>query len=203
MKTVGYMLMAAMALALASPVAAQDKTKDGPPRRPAADDVAAMLDVLREMEPGLAKDIDKWRKDSPERVAEMINRRFPRLRHMVELRRNDRDLYDLKIEDVRLSQKSLELVRSYRAASLAKDPKAGQIRDELRQSVATQFDVRQKIRQRELQRFEQRIAQMRKELDDRSAARERILEGELKKMLDQTEVKVEVKSEPKPESKDQ
>jgi hypothetical protein len=174
-----------MPIASAQDKPREEARRDAPPRRGATpEEVAAMLDVLREMEPGLARDIDKWRQENPERVAELINRRFPRLRHMVELRRQDRELYDLRISDIHLSQKSLELVRAYRAASLAKDAKAADIRQSLHDTVTEQFEVRQRIRQRELQRLEQRIAQLRKELEDRAKARDRILNDELKKMLE-------------------
>lgn len=166
------------------------RDRDGGPRRgPTPEEVGAMLDILREMEPALANDIDKWRKDNPQRVTEMINRRFPRLKHMAEIKRSDPELYALRMSDIRLSQQSLELVRSYRTARLAKDAKADAIRNDLRDSLVRQFEVRQQIRQRELQRLEQRIAQLRKELDERAVSKDRLLEGELKKLLEEQSAK--------------
>lgn len=161
------------------------ESREGSRRAVSAEDVGAMLDVLREIEPELAADIDKWRAEDPQRVALMIGRRFPRLRHMVDLQRNDPAQYALRIEDLRLSRQTLELVRQYRAAALAKDAKAAELRSQLRDNLARHFEVRQQIRQRELEKFEQRIEQMRKELEERAAARDKILEHELGKLTDE------------------
>lgn len=152
--------------------------------KPTPEETQKMLDVLREMEPELAERIDKWRQENPDRVADMLQRRFPRLRMMIELQKFDPEQFKLRMQDLVLSRQLLDHVRAYRAARLAKDGKPEEVREQIRRHLVEQFEVRQKIRQRELERLEQRLRQLRKELDERAKTRDKVIDREVSQLLD-------------------
>ena len=176
-------LIAAVPALATDPDEVPMEREEGPRGPVRAEEMQAMLEVLREMEPGLGQKIEQWKAENPDRVTSMLQRRFPRLRHLAYLRKTDRELYDLRVQEFRGNRGLVESVRAYRAAQLAKDPQAPAKLDALRGQLREQFELRQKLRRAELHRLEQRLDALRKEIADRDARRDRAIEDQLRHAL--------------------
>ncbi len=142
------------------------------------------LALLKKVRPALAQRLAQVRDESPQRVGWLIEHRFPHLRYLLELKENDPDMYELRVDDVRLSYESQDLAEQYRQAQ--KDNNHRQVRElrsKLEKLVESHFEVRQKIRQLELKRLEQRIEDLREQIEKRDDDRDELVEQRLGELV--------------------
>lgn len=146
-------------------------------RRPLTDEqIEAAVDMVRRMHPKWAEEIERAMDEHPERVKQMISRN-PRLRYMLELRERHPELFELRVEDARLSREQYELAHNMRAAREAgEEAEADELQGRLVEVVTEHFDIRQRIRQIELKQLEARLEQLRHELEERTDSRDRLID---------------------------
>ncbi len=133
--------------------------------------------VIEELRPDLIDHVHQLREGDHRRFGELIDRRFPAVRYLVDLKRDDPAVYDLRIRDLRLTRETRDLARRVRDANGAdREDDADDLTEELEERVAEHFDVRQSLRERELERLRERLEAMEEELDERSDDRGDLIE---------------------------
>ncbi len=152
------------------------------------EDLHEAIGVIRELHPELADWLDQLRDKHPNHIAESLHRRFPRLGDFVALKRSDPQMYELRIEDIRINRECRELAKQYHDAACSEETgMADGIHDELSALVNEHFDIRQRIRQLELDRLKMRIEQLHEQLDARQELKEELIEERLEELTGGTD----------------
>ena len=148
------------------------------------DDLDEAIALLERIKPELAERLAAAREENPRRVAHVIGKRFPRLRFLLHLKDRDPQMYELRVEDLRLTYESRHLAEEYqRLLREDEDNAAEDVRDELMELIESHFDVRQAIRERELARLEQRIEDLREQIEARADDRDELIEQRAAKLV--------------------
>ncbi|MCC6580819.1 MAG: hypothetical protein IT440_10290 [Phycisphaeraceae bacterium] len=132
------------------------------------------LRLLEDVNPELGDKIKLWRDINPERVDQVLAGIQPRLRPLMALQQSDPQLYDLKVQDLRLETQTRRLASSVRHASAENAPA---LRQQLKTVVTQHFDLRQQIRQRELENLRRRIDDLQKQIETRRDARDELIDN--------------------------
>ena len=161
-------------------------------RRPLSEEqLDEALTLLEKLHPELAEKLKarqaKQSELDPEdrdHVGAIIQRHFPRLRHLLQLKDTDPAMYELRVEDVRLTLQSRRLAQQYSEALRQEDEQRAEQRfDELQALLEAHFEIRQRLRQLELQRLEQRIAALREQIEAREDDRDEVIEQRLHELV--------------------
>lgn len=175
--------------------------------------VGEALSVLRDVHPELAARVERAFEKRP-RVAHVAMRKWvPMLLRLAELRERDREMYELRIEDLRLARRMLTLARYHKAwereQAAGREPDQGNepqqrqgraegfrekhpelpetseaVREQLRQTLAVRFEVRTRIRRLELARLKDRFRDLAAELEERSESMDELIDERLRTILD-------------------
>ncbi|MEO1237836.1 MAG: hypothetical protein AAFX76_13700, partial [Planctomycetota bacterium] len=114
--------------------------------------VDAALEIVGRLYPELSERLETLREEDPRKLRQTLQRRFPRVRFLVNLQDRDPAMFELRISDLTLERQTRELAERLRAARDGDDRDAVRtLRDEIEAKVAEHFDVRQSIRQREIE----------------------------------------------------
>ena len=181
------------------PMRGPHKRRSGPqdrslrPQRPpqrdlTPDEVEERMRILREIHPQLAERIARMKEERPERVGRMLGQHWPRIENFIRMKEHDPKGFELRVHDMKLTRQSHELSRRMRRPD--SDPateKKEEIRHELRELVATHFEVRQKLKEHELAKLETRIEELRGQLRKRATNKEQIIEDHFKKLSGQSD----------------
>lgn len=145
--------------------------------------VKEAIELLREYRPEMAKRYEELREKDPERAQELMRPMLGRLMELSYLKRTDPEAFELRKQDYRLWRSVFELSGKLREARAAKDAaKVEELSAELRKQLAEHFDVRQKLRERELIRMEARLDEMRKEVEERKASRDKLIQSRIEEL---------------------
>lgn len=119
------------------------------------------------------------------RIANELRARIPRLEWFLKLKKWDREMFDLRVEDLRLTHQTVQLARQVRRAERGEDEAADAkaLRDQLAMRLEEHFTIRQQIRERELAHLERRIEQLREELDEREDEQDELIEQRMAELL--------------------
>lgn len=147
-----------------------------------------VLEVLREYDPELAQRLEAWRQRSPERVGEVLRPQLSNLWQLVYLRRNNPEMFRLRVQDYRLSRATTELGRALREAREANDEeRARQLRAELEDRVRQHFKLRQEIREFELAQLEKRIEELRQQIEKRRGQGEQLIQERVRELIGESD----------------
>jgi hypothetical protein len=89
-----------------------------------------------------------------------------------QLKKYDPEMYELELRDLQLEQRTLSLAEQMRRAPAELQR---MIREELAESVAQHFDVRQQRRRLQLKRLEEELAKAREAIERREQARDELV----------------------------
>ena len=98
-----------------------DRPKHRPGDRPplTEEQITEAIEVLSELRPRMAERLREIQETDPARVAEVVERQYPRVRMFLELKKREPELYKLRIRDLKLESKSNKLAKKLRAAKEA------------------------------------------------------------------------------------
>jgi hypothetical protein len=159
------------------------RLRAGPPRAMDDEELAVARQVIAELYPEVGPRLDQLAEEDPGELRRTLQRRFPRVRFLMELRERDPQMYELRLADIRLGRATAALAQQLREARAADDkPRHRALMDELEEQVAEHFDVRQTIRELEIEKLRQRLAELEEQLEERDDERDDLIEqrvGEL------------------------
>ncbi len=140
------------------------------------DEVREAIEVLREIDPEKAEKLAQHVHEDPHRVGQALHEHFPNLGRFLAMRRHDPQMFELRIDDLRLNHQAHEIARRVHEAEASQDDMLAAAEGvRLEQIVVEHFEVRQQIRERELMKLQQRIEQMRDQLEQRAADRDALI----------------------------
>lgn len=139
--------------------------------------------VLRRVDPEKAKEVEAQYQRDPEGLGRELRKRFPRIEHFLGLKRWDPEMFDLRVEDMRLTNESQKAAAALRDAKIKDDSAAERKHeDDLERIVTEHFDIRQRIREREIQMLEKRIEQLREQLEKRDDEKDDFIERRISQL---------------------
>jgi len=100
------------------------------------------------------------------------------------LEESDPEMFKLVKADMDLERQTHHLAMQYRRASSDERPK---LKEQLKELVAKQFDVRQERRALELKRIEARLQSLREAMERRLKARQKLVEQRVSDLVGQEE----------------
>ena len=190
--------------ALAIGPGSRDRPREGPPphengeadaadkhgrggwwRRPVTREEALQaIDVLQRIDPAMGERLAQRYKENPKFVEHLMQRRFPRLRGLLMLKRHDERMFDLRVEELSLAHEMLKTARRARIA-IEEDnqQRIEQARERLLELAARRFDVRQEIRRHEIERLEARIDRLRDEVAEQDEQKTAEIDGEVDRLM--------------------
>lgn len=147
-------------------------------------EIKDILAVLRDLNPTMAERLHRALMQNREQARRMLAMARDRVKEMVEARRNDPELYKLRVQDFRLTQRTRMVARRARQADLDGNQRdARRLIVELKNIIREHFDVRQTMREHELHRLELRLDAMRKQLQQRAESREQLIQKRIDEVL--------------------
>ncbi len=163
--------------------------RPGGPGGPISDEhVDAIVEVLKDADPDYAVKVEKARKENPGAGQKLIGTMGPRLMQMVQLKKNDPDMYKLRIEEFKMFRTAETLSTDIRnaPADAKADPKIAAKEKELKELLSKLFDLRQQMREKELQRLEKKVVDLREGINRRKANKDSILAERYKEMTEKS-----------------
>lgn len=152
-----------------------------------AEDIEVALEVMAEFRPEVAEQLRELAQDDPQAAAERIARAFPRIGEFVEMKLSEPRRFELHLQSMRTMKQLWPLRHHYmRAESEGDQAKMAELRPQIREHVATLFDIRLELRRMEIEKLRrqlQRLEQGVQELEDpevREREIERALENDLR-----------------------
>ncbi len=156
-------------------------------RRPMnKEQVREAIEVLRQIDPEKAKQLEQHLDENPQRVGRSLHDNFPHLGRFLAMRRYDPDGFDLRIKDLALSRQSQQSARRlHEAQKSGDDAIAAAELMVLEGIVADHFDIRQQIREYELAKLEQKIEALRDQLQQRAENRDTLIDERIEEFIAQ------------------
>jgi hypothetical protein len=169
------------------PIFLDDEGDDRPGRHGRLPLTAGEIDqarrIVARLYPDLSPRLDELAEDDPARLRKTLERRFPRVRFLVNLQRQDPAMFELRMADIDLGRATQALALQMRDAREREDKSTHRdLHDRLEDLVAEHFDVRQQIRQREIDLLKQKLESLEERLDDRDDDRRDLIEQRVEEL---------------------
>jgi hypothetical protein len=150
-----------------------------------------VLEVAEDLDPRLSERLRSLHDSDPEGFAERIAA-STQLRALVDMRREDRRAYDMKILELKTDAKVRTLAATVRQARVDGDDAAfASGREELRMQLRIQAGMRLANRLLQIERMEDMVEQLRERYDREVAEAEADVEVRLQNLLEMTDERAE------------
>ncbi len=124
-----------------------------------------IIEVARDVSPELAKQIEERRDSSPEEMSQAIKQNARRLFALAIVKQRNPELYQIRVEDLRLQLELRTLGEQYRAAETAGDQSKVQVLgSQIAAKARSQVEIDLRARAAELVALDQQLTTMREEL---------------------------------------
>lgn len=161
--------------------------RDEGPMELTDEDRAAIREFVAATAPGMAKMFAELEKRDPEAAEKRLREVAPRFRDLLDLRKRDRRLYDLRMIDVREGREALEaareIVRLDGEGVETSDARHAAATARLRGAIAKQIDARGEAVEHELKKMQERIADGQADLAERGKKKDRLVDEAVARML--------------------
>ncbi len=146
-------------------------------------DLDAAQSIIAQVYPELAERLAQLRADDPRQFKQTLERRFPRVRFLVELQKRDPAMFELRMADIRLDRQTDLLAQQLRDAREADDKvRYKELRDQIEAKVAEHFDIRQAIRAMEIEHLKLKLEELEERLDERDDDRKDLIEQRVEEL---------------------
>lgn len=161
--------------------------RDDGPMELSDEDRAAIREFVSATAPGMAKAFAELEKRDPEAAEKRLREVAPRFRELLDLRKRDARLYELRMIDVREGREALEaareIVRLDGEGVATSDAKHAAATARLRGAIAKQIDARGEAVAHELKKMQERIADGQADLLERGKKKDRLVDEAVARML--------------------
>ncbi len=147
----------------------RERTGSGRPlgrwKNPSKEDIELFMQVVKELNPDWGKSLDELGEQDEEAFRNAISSYGRRLWQLVELRKQNPDLYALRIREIRTRQRLLELGIAYRLAlSEQRSDDVVRLLVEIQEKAQEQIDLQMRVRGEELAAMSDALEELRREL---------------------------------------
>lgn len=177
-----------------------DRQGQNDPQRPlTAEDRQAIRDFLSATSPALSSKLIELEKQDPAEAERKFAEAMPRLRFILEQRARDPEMYNLRLNDIKLGRESLEAARAVaESESKGVDPNSRDHQkkvEALRLALERQYDHRTRILELEAAKSKDRVDKSDREIAKRPERREEIVTKNLREMIDRERKRMQKSSE--------
>lgn len=151
------------------------------------EDRNTVREVLAATAPETLKRLRELEKSEPAKAEQQYQRSLDRMRFLIDLRKRDRPMFDLKAQDIRHAFEAGALARSIAEIDKSPTPDTAERQKKvelLRTALLAQYDIRTKIMQREIDRSSERATEMAKEIEKRPAQAAEVVDKNIREMID-------------------
>lgn len=151
------------------------------------DQIEEALATLRAMHgdklPTWMERIEKQAKEEPEKAAKSLSR-FPRIREMMEARKNRPEEFALQSRQGQLMREVFPMVREVRQAKANKDQqKIDELTPQIRERIEQLFQVRLELKEFEIKRMREKLAKAEQEMADIQADSESLIDEKMNEIM--------------------
>ncbi len=152
-----------------------------------ADEREAVRDILQATFPEMVARFDELMKKDPEAAERRFKQMVPRVRFLLDLRKNDEPLFKMRLEEIRTTREAVESaakIAGYERAG-AKDEDEELIRERrhLHSLVATQMEIRTSVLAHELMQLQERVDRLKKEIGERADSSDEAVNRQVEAIL--------------------
>jgi hypothetical protein len=151
-------------------------------------DRQAFDEFLGSAAPRLQMMFRKLREQDANAADQRVMEGLPRIRWLLELREKDREMYDLRLKDIRAGREALEAARGLaaldREGTNETGDKRSKLEGDLKRALETQYDLRGQILGREISRLENDLGKRREEMGKRADGRTATVERTSKSLVE-------------------
>ncbi len=156
--------------------------------------VERVMEIAKELDPELAEQLDKMCHDDPEAFRKTVRRQGRRLASLVHTRESDPDLFEVKLNELKLDAEINQVTRSIRELGVDEEVSQAQMAT-LRGLVRAKIALNIRVQTLSINRLEQHIEALRKRIADTSERFDEVVEEQLDKLLGDPDTK-KVKTTP-------
>ncbi|MDP2360294.1 MAG: hypothetical protein Q8O14_06025 [bacterium] len=172
-------------LLLTLPAAAQ--RREAPPRQDGAPGLEEgrrdeVVQFIRENFPLKARLLEELRQRNPEEFQRRRQRLAEEVRHLLDLRERDSELFRVHLEEMGLRDELNRLAREARREK-AGSKERQEAERKLKEAVQRSFDLRHRIKEAELKELRGRLAELEGSLERRASRRSEMIDERLRELL--------------------
>ena len=146
--------------------------------------IATLRELHPEMKPGWLEQIEKLAEEKPEEAAKRLAR-FPRIREMMDARKNRPAEFELHSKQSKLMREVFRLVREFHNAKEQGDQaKMDELQPQIRERFETLFQIRLKMKEIEIQRMREKIKHAEEELQKIESESDALIDQKMKEMME-------------------
>ncbi len=162
-----------------------DRGRDGSRWRLTPEQLDEAIAIVEQVNPELAESLRAARRDSVEAAIRQIAEEFPNIYELMRMREEEPERFDLHVQSLQVMRASGPLFRQLRQAQQDGDEaQIAELSEQLRESIATMFDIRMQLRQLEIEDLRRRITELEEKLEEDSARRDDAIAERLEMILE-------------------
>ncbi len=164
------------------------RERPGADRAPTDEERAAAREFLRVAQPRLFELLEDLEKRDPEEAKRKLVEAFPRIRPLLELRKSDPELFELRMKDLRTGREAMEAARWLAehegGDAAASEAERARRRESMRSALLVQYDARTEILRRDLAQQTERLSEAKVECEGRSAERDKAVDDVMARLIE-------------------
>ena len=147
--------------------------------------VDRVMEIAKELDPEFAEQLTNMCHDDPEAFKNLIRRQGRRLRSLVQLRESDPDLFEVKLNELKIDAEISLITKSIRVLGVDEAVSQAQIAT-LRGLVRAKTALRLRVQTLSIDRLEKHIAALREKIANTSARFDEVVEEQVQQLLNPT-----------------
>ncbi len=164
------------------------RDRAGSDRAPTDEERAAIREFLRVAQPRLFELLQDLEEHDPAEAKRKLTEAFPRVRPLLDLRKSDPEMFELRMKDLRNGREAMEsarwLAQNQAAESGASETESTKRREAMRAALRAQLDARTEIQRRDYARQAERLTEAQAELEKRAGDRDNTVEAMMARMIE-------------------
>ena len=150
--------------------------------------VERIMEVAKEIDPELAEQLGTMCQDDPEAFKKIVRRQGRRLASLVHMRESDPDLFEVKLNELKLDAEISQVSKSIRELGIGEEVSQAQIAT-LRGLVRAKTALNIRVQKLSINRLERHLEALRERLADTSERFDEVVEQHLAEILGDTNIK--------------
>ena len=147
--------------------------------------VDQVMEIAKELDPEFAEQLTNMCHDDPEAFKNLVRRQGRRLGSLVQLRESDPDLFEVKLNELKIDAEISLITKSIRVLGVDEAVSQAQIAT-LRGLVRAKTALRLRVQTLSIDRLEKHIAALREKIADTSARFDEVVEEKVQQLLNPT-----------------
>jgi hypothetical protein len=149
------------------------------------DDINRAMEFFRRTQPDMYEKAQALRTTDPAQFEKLIGSVMPTVNKFESIRRRNPKMFDLCMEDLRMCYRSLQIAHELKRSDLPAAERK-QLTEQLREIVASDFDMQQKIRQMEIDDLRAKLSDLEAQVHAREDDKDALLRRRVEDLVERT-----------------